>query len=188
MNLTLLSGPAVEPLDLDDVKAHLRLDGDDEDALLASLITTSRVHVEVALGLALITQSWRRTDDCWPRSGVVGLMTRPVQSVDRIAVRGSDGTQTLVAASDYTVDLVSGRLAPVSGWPQPDVRLGGIEIDFTAGYGAAATDVPESIRQALRLLVAHWYEVRSPVNIGTMATRVPDTVSELLRPYRAVRL
>jgi len=188
MTLTLLSGPAVEPLDLDDVKAHLRLDGDDEDALLTSLIATSRSHVEAALGVALITQAWRRQDDCWPRSGVVALMTRPVQSVDRIAVRGANGAETLVAASDYTMDLASGRLAPVFRWPEPGARLGGIEIDFTAGFGAVATDVPEPIRQALRLLVAHWYEVRSPVNIGTMATRVPDTVSELLRPFRAVRL
>ena len=73
-------------------------------------------------------------------------------------------------------------------WPKPGARLGGIEIDFTVGYGNAATDVPEPIRQALRLLVAHWYEVRNPVHIGQMATRVPDTISELLMPYRVRRI
>ena len=191
MRLTLLSGPAAEPLELDDVKAHLRLDGDDEDALLASLITTSRSHVETALGLALITQSWRWQADCWPRNGLVELMTRPIQSVDRVAVRAADGTQTVIDATDYILDVSgqTGRLAPSEGhWPKPGARLGGIEIDFTVGYGNAATDVPEPIRQALRLLVAHWYAVRNPVHIGQMATRVPDTVSELLMPYRVRRI
>ena len=117
MRLTLLSGPAAEPLELDEVKAHLRLDGDDEDALLASLITTSRSHVETALGLALITQSWRWQADCWPRNGLVELMTRPIQSVDRVAVRAADGTQTVIDAADYILDASgqTARLAPSEG-------------------------------------------------------------------------
>lgn len=188
MTLTLLTGPAVEPLDLDDVKAHLRLDGSDEDALLASLIATSRSHIEAALGLALNTQVWRWQADCWPASGVVELMTRPLQVVNQVAVRNADGALHIIDPADYRVDVAGGRVAPTARWPNPGVRLGGIEIEFAAGYGGAASDVPEPIRQALRLLVAHWYEVRNPVHIGSMVSRVPDTVSELLRPYRAVRL
>ncbi|MGE5260788.1 MAG: head-tail connector protein [Actinomycetota bacterium] len=34
------------------------------------------------------------------------------------------------------------------------------EIAFTAGYGGAADDVPGPIKQALKLLVAHWFERR----------------------------
>lgn len=191
MRLTLLGGPAAEPLDLDDVKAHLRLDGDDEDALLSSLITTSRLHVEAALGLALITQTWGWRADCWPAGGVVEPAIRPVRSVDRVAVRDADGSVSVVAASDYMVDF-SGQTARIAAskgqWPRPGVRIGGIEIDVTAGFGDAQGEVPEPVRQALRLLVAHWYEVRSPVHIGSISTRVPDTVSELLLPYRMRRL
>ena len=73
-------------------------------------------------------------------------------------------------------------------WPAPGRRIGGIEIEFTAGYGDNPSDVPEPILQALKLLVAHWYEVRNPVHIGQMATRVPDTVSSLLAPYKVRRL
>ncbi len=189
MRLTLLQGPAAEPLELDDVKAHLRLDGDDEDALLGSLITTSRSHVEAALGLALMTQTWRWQADRWPCSGIVELMTRPLRSVERVAVHTIKINPVIVDPADYVVDIATARIAPENGqWLHPMVSLGGIEIDFAAGYGDIATDVPEPIRQALRLLVAHWYEVRNPVHIGSIATRVPDTVSELLTPYRARRL
>jgi len=191
MRLTFLQGPATEPLGLDDVKAHLRIDGDDEDVLLESLIATSRSHVEAALGMALITQQWRWQADCWPSSGLVELMTRPLQSVSRIAVLSESGDETLIDPVDYIVDAsgATARITARSGsWPPPGAKLGGIEIDFWAGYGDAATDVPEPIRQALKLLVAHWYEVRNPVHIGTNATRVPDTVSALLMPYTVRRL
>ena len=189
MQRTLLDGPAAEPLALDDVKAHLRLDGDDEDDLLGSLIATSRSHVEAALGLALMTQSWRWHADCWPPAGLVDLMTRPLQRVTRVAVRRSANEQIVVDSGAYVVDTASGRVAHRNGsWPVPGVPVAGIEIDFTAGYGDGADAVPKPIRQALRLLVAHWYEVRNPVHIGAPAARVPDTVSELLMPYRMRRL
>lgn len=191
MRLTLLNGPAAEPLTLEEVKAHLRIDGDDEDAVLSSLITTSRLHVEAALGLALIWQNWRWQADCWPPGGVVDLMTRPLQSVDAIRVSDLEGGTVSVGPEDYWLANggQSARIMPKSGrWPEPGPRIGGINIEFTAGYGATAADVPEPIRHALKLLVAHWYEVRSPVNIGSIATRVPDTVSDLLMPYRIQRL
>ncbi len=59
MGLMQLSGPGAEPLTLDEIKAHARIDGGLEDALLQSLLLTSRLHIEAALGLALISQRWR---------------------------------------------------------------------------------------------------------------------------------
>jgi uncharacterized phiE125 gp8 family phage protein len=195
MRLTLLTGPAAEPLELDDAKAHLRIDGEDEDALLGSLITTSRMHVEAALGLALITQQWRWQADCWPKGSAVELMTRPLQGVTGVRVYDAAGTAQVIDAAEYIVDGVGqnaglpARVVAKSGrWPDPGLRAGGIHIDFTAGFGNTPGDVPEQIRQALRLLVAHWFEVRNPVHIGSMATRVPETVSELLMPFRVRRL
>ena len=72
--------------------------------------------------------------------------------------------------------------------PAPGVAALGIEIQFTAGFGAAATDVPAPLRQAILLLVAHWYENREPVVAGIAATRFPDAVIGLLEPYRMRRL
>ena len=191
MRLTLTNGPAAEPLSLDEAKLHLRVDGDDEDALISSLITTSRMHVETALGLVLITQNWRWQADCWPRNQIVELGLRPVQSVGDVSVRDAAGVATVLDPSTYVVDIAAGtaRLSSREGcWPTPGARLGGAQVDFTVGYGSAAADVPEAIRQALKLLVAHWYEVRAPVEVGTIAARIPDTVSELLMPFKVRRL
>lgn len=192
MRLTLTTGPAAEPLSLDEAKAHLRVDGTEEDGLISSLITTSRLHVEAALGLALIVQTWRWQADRWPDAGdgVIELGVRPVLTVDAVSVTGADGMAAVLDPATYSVDIAGGvaRLAALADWPAPGARLGGAIIDFTAGYGSAASDVPAPLRQALKLLVAHWYEVREPVYVGTMAARVPDTVSDLLAPFARRRL
>lgn len=194
MALALTSGPTEEPVTVSEAKAHLRLDGAAEDILVASLIVTSRLHIEAALGLALITQGWRLTLDRWPETGEVRFPLRPIQSITSVTVRASDGTPTAVSAESYILDGDARvpRLVPRDGkWPAPGLAATGIEIEFTAGLADDADDaddVPEPIRHAVLLLVAHWHEHRDPLEIGSAAAAIPAAVSDLLKPYREVRL
>ena len=191
MGIYQLSGPGAEPISLDEVKAHVRIDGSTEDALLQSLILTSRLHVEAALGLALLSQSWRLALDEWPDDGVVKLPISPVSAVTEVRILAADGTPSVVDETTFEIDRSQrpARMFPKSGvWPKTARAIAGIEIDLEVGFGASANDVPEPVRQALLLLVAHWYEHRDPVEIGKPSTAVPHAVSRLLHPYRAVRL
>lgn len=190
MALTLMSGPAEEPVTVSEAKAHLRLDGSAEDVLIASLIVTSRLHVEAALGLALINQSWQLTLDRWP-DGELRFPLRPIQNIASVTVYAADGTPDVVASQDYLLDgqALRPRLIPRDGkWPAPGRPANGIEIAFSAGIGGEAADIPQPIRHAILLLVAHWYEHRDPLEIGSAAAAVPAPVSDLLKPYREVRL
>lgn len=187
MSLIQTSAPGIEPVTLAEAKAHLRVDGSAEDVLINSLILTSRLHIEAALGLALITQGWTLVLDAWPKQVSVTLPIRPVQMIDALRVLDADGVATNVPPSHFVLDgkglpprLV--RTAPV--WPVPGRAAGGIEIDFTAGFGPLAADVPAPIRQALLMLIAHWYEHRDPIEIGSVEANIPASVSELLKPYR----
>ena len=56
-----------------------------------------------------------------------------------------------------------------------------------AGYGTAA-DVPETFRQAIRLLVAHWYENRAAAAAPDSAAELPYAVTALIAPQRVLRL
>ena len=191
MSLVLMSAPATEPVTVAEAKAHLRVDATNEDTLIASLILTSRLHLETALGLALITQSWRLFLDRWPPTKDIELPIRPLQSIDAVRVWPADGAAAAIDADDYLADIASAppRLVRTGViWPQPGKAANGIEIDLTAGYGPAASDVPGPLRQALLLLVAHWYENREPIAVGAPETAVPRAVSELLEPYRVKRL
>jgi len=46
MSSILLTGPAVEPLSLDDARSFLRVEHGDDDPLIAVLIVGARMHVE----------------------------------------------------------------------------------------------------------------------------------------------
>lgn len=192
MALVMTSGPALEPISLAETKAHLRVDGTVEDPLIQSLIITSRLHVEAALDIALVSQSWLWTLDRWPRRRTIALPLRPVIAIDAIRVIDEHDVATTLPTTSYILDGV-GRPARIA-WrdgtvpPTPGRAINGIEVAFTAGYGPAAADVPAPIRQALLLLVAHWYEHREPIEIGSSATAIPQTVSDLLMPHRGVRL
>lgn len=193
MPLVLTSGPALEPVTVSEAKTHLRLDTTTEDVLIGSLILTSRLHIEAALGLALITQGWTQTLDAWPANGspvILGL--RPVQAITAVRVRATTGDAVTLHPSQYQLDAASfpARLVRPGNafWPPPGMTAAGIEIAFTAGFGGAASDVPAPIRQAMLLLVAHWYEHRDPIDIGSAGAVIPSPVCDLLEPWRPKRL
>jgi uncharacterized phiE125 gp8 family phage protein len=191
MALVMTSGPGLEPVTVSGAKAHLRLDSSAEDLLIASLILTSRLHIEAALGLALISQSWTLTLDRWPDGHAVTLPLRPVQAIEEVRVRDAAGDAVVVDPVSYVLDGqgVPARLLRCGVCWHPSGHVpAGIDIDVVAGFGDAASDVPEPIRHAVLLLVAHWYEHRDPIEIGAAGTAIPRPVSELLAPYRAVRL
>lgn len=190
MALVMTSAPASEPVTVAEAKAHLRVDGAAEDALIASLILTSRLHVEAALSLALITQSWQLRLDCWPDARTLELPLRPLQAVEEVRVLDAAGTATIVPVNQYLTDVASTppRLVRRTALPQPGLEAGGIEIDLVAGYGDEPEDVPAPIRQALLLLIAHWYEHRDPIEVGSPDVSVPSAVSDLLAPFRIARL
>jgi len=140
MTSTLIAGPGEEPVTLAEAKAHCRIDGSDEDALVSALIAAARMQVESLSGRALVTQTWRLTMTCAPR--LVELPVIPAAS--------------LVAAPDGAV-LQGDAVLLV----EPTDEL---TVDYTAGYGDAA-DVPGDLKQAVLTLVAYWYENRDAVTM-----------------------
>lgn len=192
MALLMTAGPAVEPVTLAEAKAHLRVDHADEDAFIASLIVTSRLHIEAALGLALITQGWTEGVDAWPAGREIELSLRPVQSIDLVRVVTGPSTFATLSALDFVLDGSAAKSRIVwqaaASRPIPAQAASGIEIAFTAGYGDAAADVPAPIRHALLILLAHWYEQREPVEVSDKVLPLPSMVGDLLAPYRGRRL
>jgi len=188
MSMTMTAAPAAEPLTIAEAKAHLRVDGDHDDSFISSLIITSRLQIEAALGLALITQSWRFTLDAWPAGRTIELPMRPVHSVAAVTAWAPGEPDVTLAPTTYVVDgnAVPARMMLTAALPELTHATRGIAIDFTAGFGDAAA-VPQNIKQALLLLVAHWYENREPREDGSIAA-IPEAVSTLLSPYRVVRL
>lgn len=193
-SLKLLSPPAVEPISEAEVVAHLRLETSGESALLDRLTAAARLQVESWTGRALITQSWRWSLDQWPcgRNAVLTIPRPPVQSVDQILLFDALGQSAVWDAQNYDLDAGDdpARLFLRTGCPlpQPGRKVAGIAIDFTCGYGIAESDIPAPIRQAILMLIAHYYENRELAAPADGIMPLPLGPAALLAPYKAVRL
>jgi len=211
MSLRLITAPATEPLTLAETKTYLRVDVADEDAYISGLIATARMWVEKRIGRALITQTWEYVLDAWPGSVANGwwdgavqkpvtgssrraveLPLPPLQSVTFVQTYDDADQITVFEASNYLVDAtrIPGRLVLRTGqvWPSVTRAANGIEIRFIAGYGGTAADVPGTFRQALLILVAHWFENRVQINGRALPRTAPAAVEALLAPFRRVSL
>ena len=191
MSSILLSGPALEPVTLDEAKAYLRVEHDDDDDVIAALIAGARVHVEAQTRRALITQSWRLIRDSWPASGRISILPAPLRALVAARVYQLDGSTQAIATAAFVADLAAAPAVlsfAAGALPAPGRVIAGIELDVEVGYGDAPADVPEDLRQAIRVLVAHWYENRGLIAAGTGVAVLPATVAALLSPYRVLSL
>lgn len=188
MTAYLLAGPAEEPVSLAEAKAFLKLDDDGEDALVTTLIGAARLHVEGVTGRALLAQSWRIVLDDWPESGVVKLPVTPLMAVTAVTATDSNGVSHELPLNQFRSDA-DRLLVPhvVVGMPSLQERQG-IEIDYVAGFGTEAEEVPADLRQAMLGLVAHWFEHRDAVIVAGSGAVVPSGFDRLVSRHKRVRL
>lgn len=189
MTLFRTVAPEAEPVTPSEAKQMLRLDHDSEDELIAGLIRAAREEVEASCGLALIDQGWRLSLDRLPRSGRVLLRRHPVRAVTSVTVYGRDGRASPVDPASYRLDG-NGRPARLHflAAPAPGIATNGVEIDFSAGFGEAGTDVPDLLKRAMLVLVAHWYEFRASYSAADQPVSFPPGYERLIAPWRARRL
>jgi uncharacterized phiE125 gp8 family phage protein len=182
--------PAKEPITLDEAKAHLRILTSDDDEYITALIETAREYCEEYTGRALITQTIEAFVDEAPPAAIT-LPKPPLQTVASVVFTAEDGTETTAPATDYHVDANGfyGVITLKSGksWPSPTLLpSSGIKITYDAGYGDDETDVPRRIRQAMLLLIGHWYEHREEISIQNQAFQIPVAAKALLSFDKAV--
>ncbi|MDB5651438.1 MAG: hypothetical protein JWL62_2958 [Hyphomicrobiales bacterium] len=188
MTPILMAGPVVEPMTLDEVRTWLKLDTHDEDDLVTSLVRAARSAVEQATRRALLAQSWRLRLDRWPCNGILAVPLSPVLSIDAVRVFDAGGVATSPDTAGFQLDQSHGtRLFIDTPPPSPGRLYGGIEIDFTAGFGTTASSVPEPLRQAMRLLVAFWFEHRGDALHDASVAHLPASVAALVVPFRSAR-
>lgn len=188
MNLSLATAPSVEPISTANAKAHLRVDTSDDDTLIDALVKAAREQAENFTRRALITQTWDMVLDGWPAGTAMPIPLPPLQSVTHVKYKDQDGSESTFSSGDYIVDTAvePGRivLGYNKSWPSGTLYPASpISVRFVAGYGDAATDVPESIIQAMKLMVGLWYEHREDADV--MRTYpIPMGAEMLMYSYR----
>jgi uncharacterized phiE125 gp8 family phage protein len=167
--IKITTAPSIEPVTETEAKLHCRVDHSTEDAIFTRLIETARIQCEDIARRAFITRTFTAYLDCWPYMTRFELPFPPLIAVTSIKYYDDAGSSAATfASSNYQVDAHSepGRIALKSSatWPSVSLReLNGVEIIYTAGYGALATDVPDRYKEAMLLLIGHLYEHRESV-------------------------
>ena len=187
--LTRITAPVLDPVTQSEIYRHLRLVEDaTEKAYADAVAEVAREYVEQYSGTALLTQTWELTLDEWWQ-GVLELPYPPLQSVSSIKYIDSDGVEQTLSASAYSVttgDPVGYvQFAADTTVPVARAEAGAIRIRFVSGYTAAA-DIPASLRQAVLLMTAQWFENREPVLLsGAIPQQIPMTARALMDQYRS---
>lgn len=182
---------ALDPVTLTEAKSHMRVDTTADDALIQALISAARQQIESLTGRRLMAQTICYYLEDWPDEDYLELPIAPLASVTSVVYTDVNDLAATWAVTNYRVDTYSPvpRLALREGadWPDPAAGLrevNGIAITMEVGYGTS-DQVPEPLKLAIKMLVAHYYEHRedtTPLNIS----QVPFGVFQLIQPYRQV--
>lgn len=194
-HLNLITGPAVEPVSVDNVKLHAHIDHDVEDDLIASWIKAARMAAETFQWRSYYTQKWEMVFDTYPPAEVY-LARPPLISVESVKYYDTDDTEYSFDLNDLIIDTGScpGRISLAYSvvWPSTVLRpIDSFKIRYIAGYGdsedttttddGTVTAIPDTIKYAIYVYCTWMNENRAG------ETNVPDAFYNILRPDRVYR-
>ena len=149
------SGPAIEPITLEEMKTRLRISGCDFDSELSDMLIAARQQVEADTYRKLITQTVvMYQEDFVSLLGPLDIRLAPIQSITHVKYYDRDDALQTFAAADYYTNLTSTppeiRLKEAKQWPNTSLyRPNKVEVTMVAGYGATAASVPRAAKLAM---------------------------------------
>ncbi len=198
MSITLTTEPIAEPIQLADIKEHLRVDSDDDDIILVNVIKAARMSAETRTRSNLVARTWAYKRHAFPGAGHFSLPKNPVVSIVDITYIDASGNSQTLATSVYDLDVGVNpavvHLKYNQSWPQTRADRNAVTVNFIAGYVAGGTtspldpafNIPAPILQAIRMICGDLYENREEVAVifGGGFVAVLPTADRLLAPYR----
>lgn len=165
MRIASIPGPTASIVSLADLKAHLRVDGDDEDARIMGLGLTGTAYVEKWTQRALS-----------PRDATLRLSSVPAGATP-LALPGG----VVNSLASLTVDGVAvlglsvvgdspARVVPSADWPLPTGDGFPVVVTYSVGYQVA----PQPLVDAVKLYVQWLFD----------GTDTQAAAEHLMRPYR----
>lgn len=169
--------PGSEPVTLQEARYQCRVDSTDEDSLIIGYIQSSRERAEKFLNLYLLTQTIEKVLDDFADEI---LLKGPVQSITKIEyVDPTTLDYVELDSGVYRLDSVSKpariTLEPNREWSDIAEVSNAVKITYVAGY-ASVEEVPQTIKDAIKLLVSELYDQRSKPDFKTF--------KNMLAPYR----
>ena len=182
--LTVTTEPTIEPVTLEEAKTQCRVTDDAEDSLIEGYITSARQVAERYTNRAFINTTYAYRRDSFPVE--FHLPRAPLSSVTTIQYVDTAGDTQTLSSSVYNVDIYQepGRISEAYGqqWPSARGINNAVIVTYVAGYGATAATVPQGIKDAIMILVNHFYGNRG-LFVSTPINTIPMSAMSLLDGY-----
>lgn len=163
MASVIMTPPTQEPVTLDMVKSQSRITHTLDDALLQGYIASARDYLQIVTRRQFLaaTLQWMGLQS---PQGLVTLDSPPLLSVSEVATMAGN-IATVLDPSLYIsiTNREPGQVALFTIIPSTTL----IRVTYVAGW-ATPEVMPPSLRQAMLLLVAHWYEHREASTMDRM--------------------
>ncbi|OPJ55889.1 head-tail connector protein [Alkalithermobacter paradoxus] len=188
MAIKIITPPIVEPITLEEAKNHLRVDGNDDDILIMSLIKQAREWCEDYQNRKYITQTLELVLDTFPNgNAIVFNSCSPIQKVESIKYYDENRQEYLFDESNYIVDLYGfvNRVVLNRGkhWPTVELQsVNAVRVRIVAGYGDTPDKVPETVKWAMILQMKLLYDDYRPEE----KTKLEEARNALLSMNRVI--
>lgn len=177
--LTVIQGRARSLFDLNEVKRYLRVDFNDDDTLIDSLMAAATNHVEHYLGRTLLKTRYKLTWNYCRHEQYLDYVVVPLPMGPVISVENVFDCQRQEKLKRVSLDLESAKPNIMFAYGHEHVF-----IEYTAGYGETPECVPAETRHAALSIIAELYRNRDAVD----PTRLKSFVEGLLYCHMPKRL
>jgi uncharacterized phiE125 gp8 family phage protein len=167
-DITDVSGDPVEPVQLDEVKSYLRLEGfqdvdesditefDDDDDLIETLIVTARKKLEKLYGISIVEKTLRAV--ITNLAGDIEIPQGPVISIT--SLKNSEGDDiTDYTITGYTTDELEEDINDFVTLECPN------QCKMVMVYEAGYVQVPEPLKVEILRMVAWYFTNRGDVSV-----------------------
>lgn len=197
MGIRVITPSTIEPITLAELKAQVRYDSSDEDALLQGAIAAARAKAENYTGTVIMRRTLEQTLDEFPAAEFLVERTAAWNTgcnaecpivIESIQYVDPDGVTQTLSPSDYTLDtsVWPGWVLPGvdAEWPDTEPSANAVTVTLTIGYADEA-DVPFDIRAWMLLTAAFLWTHREAFDLTGKMIDIPSRfVDSLLDPYR----
>lgn len=170
------------PIKIEAVRNYLKLDDDrtDDDLLNTLQLAAIDYVAGYCAGLCFRVDTYVETFDAW--ADEIFLSADPLVSVTSVKYKDADNAEQTVSSSLYAVDLAANKIDFKAAFTSPTLGEDSspkIYIQYTAGLGTSA-NMPAHARVLLLMLIAHWYENREAVLVGTVSKSIELSAQSML--------
>jgi uncharacterized phiE125 gp8 family phage protein len=179
MKYKITTAPTVEPVTVAEAKLHCRILGSDEDSVLSGFISAAREYAEAYHCKAYATKTITAVADSLVSA--YSLPVQPVSSITSITIKDSSSSKIDIT-SKFELDEFTGEIILKPSEDLPSIGLyhiNPVEIVYKAG-----AEPSKKTKQAMLLLIGHWFENREEVVVGQQSFSVPMAAEALLQQER----